>query len=269
MANPEDDHGFVYDVHGRIDVSRSPYFDPYPGWDLTVDGYLNRIRYQLAWAVEDLLPTGRWTIIGRRPPPPPPPSPSLRVSCAAYLGLIAFLVWARWKQEHKAKGEVVLLLKSERKEREQIEASGKSKENEITIEAEHELERLKDDIRRLERQITQLRLTTDSSKMTAFGWGANGSYASRLADVGKSKHAPHSITKVFDIQDQGDEDLQRERECVMCMSEEVSVVFLPCAHQVICSTCNQLHERQGMKDCPSCRTAIQRRISIRRAEFIS
>ncbi|PKU76729.1 putative E3 ubiquitin-protein ligase RF298 isoform X1 [Dendrobium catenatum] len=179
------------------------------------------------------------------------------------------LMQARWKQEHKAKGDVLLLLKSKRKEREQIEASGKSKENEITIEAEHELQRLKNDIRRLELQITQLRLTTDSSKMAGFGWVANGSYASRLADVGKSKHAAHSITKLFDIQDQGDEDLQRERECVMCMSEEVSVVFLPCAHQVICSTCNELHERQGMKDCPSCRTTIQRRISIRPAEFIS
>ncbi|KAL0915684.1 hypothetical protein M5K25_016121 [Dendrobium thyrsiflorum] len=93
MADPEVNHGFVYDVNGRIDVLRSPYFDPYPGGDLTVGGYLNRIRYQLAWAIEDLLPIGRWTIKGRRPSPPPPPpsSPSLRVSCAAYLGLIAFL----------------------------------------------------------------------------------------------------------------------------------------------------------------------------------
>ncbi|KAL0923166.1 hypothetical protein M5K25_007211 [Dendrobium thyrsiflorum] len=90
MADPEVDHGFLYDVHERIDVLRSPYFDPYPGWNLTVGGYLNWIRYQLAWAVEDLLPTGRWTIIGRRPPlpPPPPPSLSLRISVCTPEGLV-------------------------------------------------------------------------------------------------------------------------------------------------------------------------------------
>lgn len=56
--------------------------------------------------------------------------------------------------------------------------------------------------------------------------------------------------------------VKRERECVMCLSEEMSVVFLPCAHQVVCTTCNELHEKQGMKECPSCRGAIQRRISV-------
>lgn len=183
------------------------------------------------------------------------------------------LMEIRWKQEHKAKEEVVSQLKSEGIEREKMEASGKSKENETTMEAENEFERFKDDIRRLERQITQLRLTTtDSSKIAAFGWVPNGgSYASRLADGGKTKY-PLSITmtKLLHLQDEeDDEDVQRDRECVMCLSEEMSVVFLPCAHQVVCSTCNELHERQGIKDCPSCRTIIQRRISIRHAQFIS
>ncbi|GFP98618.1 putative E3 ubiquitin-protein ligase rf298 [Phtheirospermum japonicum] len=51
----------------------------------------------------------------------------------------------------------------------------------------------------------------------------------------------------------------------MCLSEEMSVVFLPCAHQVVCTTCNELHEKQGMKDCPSCRGPIQRRVCVRYA----
>ncbi|KAL0919018.1 hypothetical protein M5K25_011084 [Dendrobium thyrsiflorum] len=95
MADPEYDSGFVYDDQGRVDVLRAPYFDPYLEWDLTIDGYLHRIRHQLAWTMEDLLPTVRWTIIGRRPPPPPPlpPSPSLRTSCAVYLGVISIAIW--------------------------------------------------------------------------------------------------------------------------------------------------------------------------------
>ena len=56
--------------------------------------------------------------------------------------------------------------------------------------------------------------------------------------------------------------IQRDWECVMCMSEECSVVFLPCAHQIVCVKCNELHQKQGMTDCPSCRTTIQERIHV-------
>ncbi|KAL0904517.1 hypothetical protein M5K25_026641 [Dendrobium thyrsiflorum] len=65
MADPEVDHGFVDDANERTDILRSPFFDPYPGWDLTVDGYINRISYQLACSIEEHLPSGHWTIVGR------------------------------------------------------------------------------------------------------------------------------------------------------------------------------------------------------------
>nr|GMC80508.1 putative E3 ubiquitin-protein ligase RF298 [Ipomoea batatas]GME14291.1 putative E3 ubiquitin-protein ligase RF298 [Ipomoea batatas] len=54
--------------------------------------------------------------------------------------------------------------------------------------------------------------------------------------------------------------IKREWECVMCLTEAKSVVFLPCSHQALCTDCNVLHERQGMKDCPVCRTPIMQRI---------
>nr|GME01849.1 putative E3 ubiquitin-protein ligase RF298 [Ipomoea batatas] len=57
--------------------------------------------------------------------------------------------------------------------------------------------------------------------------------------------------------------IKREWECVMCLTEPKSVVFLPCAHQALCTACNMLHERQGMKDCPVCRTPIMKRIQAR------
>ncbi|KAL0916126.1 hypothetical protein M5K25_013610 [Dendrobium thyrsiflorum] len=93
MADPEVDHGFVDDANGRTNILRSPFFDPYPGWDLTVDDYINRISYQLARSIEEHLPSGCWTIVGRRPPSPPPtpPSPSPRIVGAVYLGLISFI----------------------------------------------------------------------------------------------------------------------------------------------------------------------------------
>lgn len=168
---------------------------------------------------------------------------------------------ARWRQEEKLKDDTLTEANAERKEREQLETSAKSQENALKLEAENVLQRCKNDIRRLEQQIAQLRLVTHSSNIATLRWGTDKSYASRLSD-GKRSNDSYVLAKIMDTQDLASEDLQRERECVMCLSEEMSVVFLPCAHQVVCTKCNELHEKKGMKDCPSCRTPIQRRVSV-------
>ncbi|XP_048235056.1 putative E3 ubiquitin-protein ligase RF298 isoform X2 [Ricinus communis] len=175
---------------------------------------------------------------------------------------------ARWQQEEKAKEELLLQANSMRKEREQIETAAKSKEDTIKLKAEINLQKYKDDIQKLEKEIAQLRLKTDSSKIAALRMGINQSYASRLTDIKYNIAQKESSPLYFsaDFHDYSETGgVKRERECVMCLSEEMSVVFLPCAHQVVCTTCNDLHEKQGMKDCPSCRSTIQRRISVRYA----
>ncbi|XP_058077870.1 putative E3 ubiquitin-protein ligase RF298 [Magnolia sinica] len=173
---------------------------------------------------------------------------------------------ARRKQEERLKEEAHLLADSERKAREQIEASAKLKEDKIRLEAETDFQRYRNDMGRLEIEIAQVRLKADSSKIAALHWGVDGSYASRLTDV-RSNHSlkenTHYISEMTDFQDSGIGDVWCELECVMCLTEEMSVVFLPCAHQVVCTKCNELHEKQGMKDCPSCRTPIQQRICAR------
>lgn len=182
-------------------------------------------------------------------------------------------VEARWKQEQKAKEELLVQASSIRKEREQIEASAKSKEDMTKSKAESNLQKYKDDIQNLEKEISKLRLKTDSSKIAALKRGIDGSYASRLTDsrtappAHKEAQIPYLSEMLKDLHNHsgGTGGVKRERECVMCLSEEMSVVFLPCAHQVVCTTCNELHEKQGMKDCPSCRSPIQRRISVRYA----
>ncbi|XP_059299038.1 putative E3 ubiquitin-protein ligase RF298 [Lycium ferocissimum] len=175
---------------------------------------------------------------------------------------------ARWKQEKKAKEDFLTLASSLRKEREQIDASAKSKEDTTKFKAG--LRKYKDDIEKLEKEISQLRLKADSSKIAALKRGIDGSYASRLTDLRNvslpkdNTRMPYIATLVAGFEDHSKSGgLKRERECVMCLSEERSIVFLPCAHQVVCTTCNQLHQKQGMKDCPSCRSPIQRRLSVR------
>ncbi|KAL9240089.1 hypothetical protein vseg_014349 [Gypsophila vaccaria] len=176
---------------------------------------------------------------------------------------------ALWKQEEKAKDELLARASSIRKEREQLELSAESKEHATILKAEANLQKYKDDISKLENEISQLRMKTESSKIAALKGGIDGSYANRLSN---SQNSPIS-KELWDSYQPGNRlqdflgvgGVMRDRECVMCLSEEMSVVFLPCAHQVVCKKCNELHEKQGMNDCPSCRCPIMRRICVRYA----
>lgn len=177
----------------------------------------------------------------------------------------------RFALESKTKEELLAQASSLKKEKEQIEASAKSKEDMMKLKAESNLQKYKDDIQKLEKEISQLRLKTDSSKIAALKRGIEGSYASKLTDcrstpTQRESHALYISKMTTDFEDYAENGgLKRERECVMCLSEEMSIVFIPCAHQVVCLTCNELHEKQGMKDCPSCRSPIQQRICVRYA----
>jgi valyl-tRNA synthetase len=179
---------------------------------------------------------------------------------------------AKRRQAAKKTEELLSMVSSIRKEREQIEESARTKEERIKLEAEKELRRYKDDIQKLEKEIAQIRQKSDSSKIAALKRGIDGSYAGSFKDTKKGSgfEEPHTasiselVQKLNNFSMNGG-GVKRERECVMCLSEEMSVVFLPCAHQVVCTKCNELHEKQGMQDCPSCRSPIQERISVRYA----
>ncbi|XP_051127929.1 putative E3 ubiquitin-protein ligase RF298 [Andrographis paniculata] len=176
-------------------------------------------------------------------------------------------VEGKLNQEVQGNEELLAQANTLRKEREKIEASTESKEATIKSRAEASLHKYKEDIARLEKDISQLRMKTDSSKIAALRRGIDGSYIadSKKATAAALKELSKMVTSADLDYFSGNGGVKRDRECVMCLSEEMSVVFLPCAHQVVCPTCNELHEKQGMKDCPSCRSPIQRRVSVRYA----
>ncbi|KAG8373016.1 hypothetical protein BUALT_Bualt12G0127100 [Buddleja alternifolia] len=167
----------------------------------------------------------------------------------------------RLKNEEKAKDELLTETSSFRKEREQIEASAKSKEATIKSKAQNNLLKYKNDIERLEKEISHLRFKTDSSKIAALRRGIDRCYTTKVI-TNTPTHKDPAISYISRMVGSTD-PVKRERECVMCLSEEMSVIFLPCAHQVVCVMCNDLHEKKGMKDCPSCRAPIQRRVCVR------
>ncbi|KAL2510615.1 putative E3 ubiquitin-protein ligase [Abeliophyllum distichum] len=160
-----------------------------------------------------------------------------------------------WRQEEKEKGRAVSRIDSFKKKREDENALTKAEEKDLKQVAEVDVQKCKDDIKKLENMISELRFESEASKIAALKRGIDPSYASTF----QGGHC----TRLSTCQDNfGAGSVKPERECVMCMTEEISVVFLPCAHQVLCTQCNTLHEKQGMNDCPSCRTLIQKRISV-------
>ncbi|KAL0908505.1 hypothetical protein M5K25_023001 [Dendrobium thyrsiflorum] len=91
MADPERDHGFVFDDQGRVDVLKSPFFDINLEVDATVEDYVDRIFYCLTTAIDDYYPSIQWQVL-HHPPTPSPASFSLGGTISNLLLLVASLV---------------------------------------------------------------------------------------------------------------------------------------------------------------------------------
>ncbi|XP_052731403.1 putative E3 ubiquitin-protein ligase RF4 isoform X2 [Vigna angularis] len=175
----------------------------------------------------------------------------------------------RLAKERAAKEKLLSQAASIKKEREQHELHMKSEEDVIRRKAARDLQNYVEDIGKVEKELVDLKLKSDSEKIAALRRCVderNDSFSGTKStpNMKGNKKSDESKTKVSCQDNLAAGSLRREQECVMCLSEEMSVVFLPCSHQVVCAECNELHEKQGMKECPSCRTPIQRRI---RAKF--
>ncbi|KAH7443837.1 hypothetical protein KP509_02G052700 [Ceratopteris richardii] len=165
----------------------------------------------------------------------------------------------RWHLEEKAKEDALSLANAEKWAREQLELAAKRREETWRQKADADFQRHKDDIQRLESELEQLKLTAESSSLEfSTGMSVHTTDTNGLQFLKDT--SSQLLQELAELQDS--RDICRDRECVMCMSEESSVVFLPCAHQIVCTNCNDLHQKQGMRDCPSCRTVIQRRIQV-------
>ncbi|XP_051131052.1 putative E3 ubiquitin-protein ligase RF298 [Andrographis paniculata] len=165
-----------------------------------------------------------------------------------------------WLQEVNEMLKLSKVMKSLREKKDEGERLTKVEEDKIKQLAQKNREKCEEDIKSLESMISELRLESDKMQIAALSVG----YGSCLAGENISTNPalrghtkPNKRLAMFEEQ-----DVKPERECVMCMTDEISVVFLPCSHQVLCKQCSVLHERQGMNDCPSCRTTIEKRVSV-------
>lgn len=165
----------------------------------------------------------------------------------------------RWRQEEKSKDDALSLANAEKWAREQLEIVALRREETWRRKADADFQRHKDDIQRLESELDQLKIAAETCSLElSSGVSLHATDTSGLQALKDT--SSQLLQELAELQDS--RDICRDRECVMCMSEESSVVFLPCAHQIVCVHCNDLHQKQGMRDCPSCRTVIQQRIRV-------
>lgn len=141
----------------------------------------------------------------------------------------------KWKEQVKEKELAIALVAEEEMLRKRAEANLKSKHASLDQKMNTSCQPLRDNVHRLEVELANLQ----SSLIDTFEMAP-----------------PESCV----LRDTSGEGVSYGRACIICSNKEASVLFLPCAHQVVCSKCNE--ERAVGERCPCCQTQIEERINI-------
>lgn len=142
--------------------------------------------------------------------------------------------------------------------KEAAEANSKRKLEALRLKIEIDFQRHKDDLQRLEQEHSRLTASQQTTELPA----------STIPRANAEGPKPHNETlaRLIHELDKIEASLEKEaesgRECMICMKDEVSVVFLPCAHQVLCASCNDNHVRKGRTTCPCCKVPVDQRIRV-------
>ncbi|KAL1354501.1 hypothetical protein HN51_068305 [Arachis hypogaea] len=163
------------------------------------------------------------------------------------------------REELKAKEEALVLIEEERHSKEAAEVDSKRNLKALRLKIEIDFQRRKDDLLRLEQELSCLKVSSRSADKH------RKSKASRTGNSDVAKPQRETITKLLkelDNLEDFEEEVNGARECIICKGDEVSIVFLPCAHQIMCGSCSQEYGRKGKATCPCCRVPIEQRIRV-------
>ncbi|KAL0331249.1 UNVERIFIED_CONTAM: MND1-interacting protein 1 [Sesamum angustifolium] len=167
---------------------------------------------------------------------------------------------AKWRQEQKAKELVLAQLEEERRLKEASEANNKRKLEALRLKIEIDFQRHKDDLLRLEQEYARLK---ESAQSTEVENQSNNVWTENSNGINTQGETIARLLHELDqLEDSQEKEVSCDRECMICMKDEVSVVFLPCAHQVICANCNDNYGKKGKATCPYCRVPIEQRIRV-------
>ncbi|RZC69332.1 hypothetical protein C5167_032420 [Papaver somniferum] len=161
-----------------------------------------------------------------------------------------------WRQEIKAKELVMSQVEEERRSKESAEGSVKRNQEALRRKVEIDFQRHKDDIQRLEQELSRLRASAESIQVN---YQTNGDPEMAKPQREINARVLHDLNKLLDS---SEKETNFVRVCLICMIDEASVVFLPCAHQVLCANCSNDYGKKGKATCPSCRVQIEQRINV-------
>lgn len=166
---------------------------------------------------------------------------------------------SKWKQAKKDKERAQAQVEEERRLKEAAEASSKRKLESLRLKIEIDFQRQKDDIRRLEQELSRLKMSASAQSADVH----HGSHASPATKSEGGKPEGEAIARLLhQLELEDSPEVNRDRQCILCMKDEVSVVFLPCAHQVICANCSDSYWGKGKTTCPCCRVPIEQKIRV-------
>lgn len=166
----------------------------------------------------------------------------------------------KWRQEVKAKELILTKLEEERRLKEASEANNKRKLEALRLKIEIDFQRHKDDLQRLEQEYARLRESAQSTEVESDAndlWTENSNGVNSRGDT-----IARLLQELDHLEDPPQKVAHYNRDCMLCMKDEVSVVFLPCTHQVICASCNDNYGKKGKAACPYCRVPIEQRIRV-------
>ncbi|KAL3818073.1 hypothetical protein ACJIZ3_003978 [Penstemon smallii] len=167
---------------------------------------------------------------------------------------------AKWRQEQKAKELAVAQLEEERRLKEASEGNNKRRLEALRLKIEIDFQRHKDDLQRLEQEYARLKEAAESTEMEH---QANEVLTENSNGINPQGETIARLLRELDqLENSTEKEVSNDRECMICLKDEVSVVFLPCAHQVICASCNENYGKKGKATCPYCRVPIEQRIRV-------
>ncbi|PON65508.1 43kDa postsynaptic protein [Trema orientale] len=166
----------------------------------------------------------------------------------------------KWRQELKAKELASAQLEEERRLKEAAEASNKRKLEALRLKIEIDFQRHKDDLLRLEQELSRLKALSQYTK------SHQPSNALPTGSFEGAEPQGETIAKLLceldNLEDSSDKEANSDRECIVCLKDEVSVVFLPCTHQVMCTGCSDDFGLKGKPTCPCCRVPVEQKIRV-------
>jgi len=163
------------------------------------------------------------------------------------------------REDAKATEDNLALAEQEHAKRESARADADRRLDEIRRKTEVESQCYKDDLRRLQDELSRLQKSL----------GANGptvpsAHPPAMADrnTGRAPKQANQRPASNRPQEPPVQKPGRRRDCVICKREEACVILLQCAHQVLCVGCNKQHEEKGLVRCPTCNAKIEERIRV-------